>query len=282
MDTTNTKPNYKIFHFDKQRDKIVDERFHAENDEQAYAHLLSFRESHHEDGVEYFYQNILYTSIIDFPTMPEYDIEDHRFYTQWKKANQVLSKWDVFVEKVDDFLYCIADTFSNIKWKVRDFIYLMRHKEAYSNQWNLDWHLIDSIELNLPSLIKHSHAMCFLDEAVKELHKDDPNFDIYKYYAECQGNYSKEVESLAMKIQNEEYGKLLLYVKLYKYYANGGNIDYDDPEQVEFDKKWRHTLPIKPGTYDRFSDYKLLDKMTREQWENIWDWVKQHGQKLCD
>ena len=124
--------------------------------------------------------------------------------------------------------------------------------------------------------------MCFLDEAVKELHKDDPNFDIYKYYAECQGNYLKEVENLAMEIQKEEYGKLLLYVKLYKYYANGGNIDYDDPEQVEFDKKWRHTLPIKPGTYDRFSDYKLLDKMTREQWENIWNWVKQHGQKLCD
>lgn len=285
METTEQRPNYKIFHFDIAHHSVVDEKFYAENDEAAYQHLLKFKEAHVEDvgDVECFYKPIIYTSIFgDDYIIPEHDIEDYDFSKRWKKANKLTSRWNAFVEKVDDFLYSIADIFYNFKYKIRDFIYLMKNKEAYSNQWNLDWHLIDTIERNVPSLIKNSQALLFLDEAVKEMHKGIPDFDIDKYYHECQGHFPKEVEDLAVKIQNEEYEKLLHHVKLYKYYSEGGYIDYDDPEQVEFDKKWRHTLPIKPGTYDRLADPKKMSDMVNEQWGKIWDWVKLYGQRLND
>ena len=285
METTEQKPNYKIFHFDTARNTIVDEKFYAENDDAAYQHLLKFKEAHHAEvsaDVEHFYKPIIYVSVLGEDCIPEHDVEDYEFCKRWRKDNKRVSKWDNFVEKIDDFLYDVADVFYNIKYKVRDFIYLMKNKEAYSNQWNLDWHLIDTIERNVPSLIKNSHALLFLDEAIKELHKDDSNFDIDNYYRDCQGNFPKEVEDLAINIQNEEYEKLLHHVKLYKYYNDGGYVDYDDPEQVEFDKKWRHTLPIKPGTYDRLADPKKMSDMVNEQWGKIWDWVKQYGQRLSD
>ena len=259
MKTIEQRPNYAIFHFNSMHRSIVDETFYAENDDGAYTYLLEFKKDHHADGndsIEHFYKPITYVRIVNEDGISEHNIDDYDFCKRWQKDNKPTSKWDVFVEKIEDFLYEIVDTFYNIKHKIRDFIYLIKNKEAYSNQWNLDWHLVDTIDLNVPSLIKNSHTFFFLDEAIKELHKDDSNFDIDEYCKSCQGNFPKEVEDLAIKIQNKEYEKLLQHVKLYKYYCNYGYVDYDDPEQVEFDKKWRHTLPIKPGTYDKLADIK--------------------------
>ena len=65
--------------------------------------------------------------------------------------------------------------------------------------------------------------------------------DIYdiikKYHEEHYAGYPKDIEDLAIKIQKEEYENLLLYVKLYQYYANFGDVDFDDLEEVEFDKE---------------------------------------------
>ena len=212
---------------------------------------------------------------------PYYDVEEHRKIGKWIHEDDPLIKriW----ENVKDFFhYYFVDKLKDLDYWLRDIIYLLKNKEAYSNQWNLDWHILDSMKRNIPSLIKNSYALSFIDEAIIKIHGKDPGFDLKKYHEEHCFGYPKDVEDLAIKIQNEEYEKILLYVKLYQYYFNYGDIDFDDPKEVEFDKEWRHTLPIKKGTYDEISDYDEMNQLIKEYWNKIWDWMKVYGQKLND
>ena len=275
------KPNYKIWHFGKTKwDRVVDQRFYALDDTAAYEHYLKFVDSAPNlDGHKFYYSKIFYIDVLgkDGHTHEECDIDDHRSLSCSKSVLSYISN------AVQDFFTCwIPDTTHKVKCWVRDIVYLLKNKEEYSNQWNLDAHLLRSIELNVPSLIENSHGLMFLDDAILQLHRDDKDFDLAKYHKDhCMG-YPEDVEKLAMEIQNEEYRKLLQHVKLYKYYSEAGFIDYDNKDDVEFDKRWRHTLPLKPGTYDEILDYKRLESMAQEQWNSIWDWMKKHGQKLWD
>lgn len=277
-------PNYKIYYFDKNHyDKIVVENFSAKNDDEAYQHYLNVANSIANKDKEIYYGTIHYGCTVDSKgnQSPYYDIEDHRKYGEWIYENENFLKrtW----ENIKYFFhYWFVDRPKDFHYWFRDLRYLLKNKEAYSNQWNLDWHLLDSIKRNVPSLIQNSYALAFIDEAIMQVHGKDPKFDLKKYHEEHYAGYPKEIEDLAVKIQKEEYENLLLYVKLYQYYANFGDIDFDDPEEVEFDKKWRHTLPIKPGTYDEISDYDKMNQLVKEYWDKIWDWMKAYGQKLND
>ena len=284
--TEEKKPNYKIYYFkDIHRwEKEVIERFYADNDDVAYAHLEEVKQTKMAEGRELYYSTIHYIRTIDANgnKTPEVDIEDRRAIVgQWIHANDPWYK-KVFEEVKDFFEYWLVDRPKDLYYWLRDLRYLLKNKEAYSNQWNLDWHLIDSIERNVPNLIKNSYALAFIDEAILQVHGNEPGFDLRKFNEANCYRYPKEIEDLAVKIQQEEYSKLLLYVKLYKYYANHGDVDFDDPESVAFDKEWRYTLPIKKGTYDEISDYNALIALSQEYWDKTWDWIKRYGQKLND
>lgn len=276
----NKRPNYKIYYFGKNHyDKIVLEKFYAENDDAAYAHLNTLP----SNGKTLYYAPIHYVSTVDSKgnRSPEVDIDEHHALGKWIHEDEPFLKrmWE---EVKDFFVYWLVDRPKDFYYWLRDLKYLLKNKEAYSNQWNLDYHLLESIERNVPSLIKNSYALAFIDDAILQLHGNEPEFDLDKFHRDnCMG-YPKEVEELAVKIQNEEYNKLLLYVKLYKYYAAFGDIDFDNPDEVAFDKEWRHTLPIKPGTYDEISDIKKMTSLAQEYWNKTWEWVKKHGQKLND
>lgn len=284
-ESNKNKPNYKIWHFGRTKwDKIAVERFYAKNDEKAYEHLEEFKKNNLQiDGKEYYYSTICYVRCVDSKgnKSEEHDIEDHKSRALWynKDKSWLKKAWE---EVMSTFSYWFFDKPKDWYYRHRDKKYLLKNKEAYSNQWNLDSHLLDSIELNVPSLIKNSHSLAFLDEAIVQMHGHEPGFDLDKFYRDNYMGYPKELEELALKIQNEEYNKLLLNVKLYKYYSSFGSIDFDNKDDVEFDKVWRRTLPIKKGTYDEISDYKELIKLTKDSWNSIWDWMKAYGQKLND
>ncbi len=278
MDTVHKMPNYKIYYFGKSKyDKVVVERFYADDDAAALAHLNAVP----ANGKKLYYGTIHYVhrASADGKDGDPVDIEDIRHWCGnsgaplWKRA---------WVEIADFFSYWLVCKPKDVWYWARDLVYLLKNKEAYSNQWNLDLHLLESIERNVPSLIKNSHALAFIDDAILELHGSDPGFDLGKYHAEHCAGYPREVEELASKIQVEEYSKLLEYVKLYKYYAAAGCIDFDNPSEVAVDTEYRSTLPIKPGTYDELFDYSKVTALANEYWGKIWDWVKKHGQKLCD
>ena len=271
-------PNYRIFWVDDKRIKHVVLKFKALNDDEAYAKLKDF-DSSHDDHV-YYYGIIHYCKCINSSGDKMFirELNDHAISWDDSKKNVFLR----VVEKIGDFFaYWIYYKPIDLWYKLKDIIYLLKYNEARSNQWNLDYHLLDSIELNVPSLIKYSHCMMFLDEAILQLYGNDAGFDLKKYHESHCACYPKEVEDLAMKIQHDEYNKLLLYVKQYKYYSNYGIIDIDDPDAVEFDNEWRHTLPVKLGTYDEY-DYEKLEILYNTAWNNIWDWVKKYGHTLND
>ena len=279
------KPNYRIWHFGKDRwHKVTDERFYAENDDAAYEHLVEFEnKTPIIDGKKFYYSSIHYICCIDDngKQSPEFDLDDIVSRKAWHKNG--ISWWKRIWEEVTFFFsYYFVDKPKDLYYWTRNIVYLLKYKEEYSNQWNLDWHILDSIERNVPSLIDNSHALAFIDEAILKVHGNEPGFDLDQYHRDNYAGYPKEIEELAVKIQNEEYRNLLLYVKLYKYYANCGNIDFNNHEEDAFDNEWRHTLPIKKGTYDEIADYKKLTAMTKEQWNKIWDWMKAYGQKLND
>ena len=277
-------PNYKIYYFaDNKYDKTVVEKFFANDDDEAYKHLLEFSSKWTDSNKQLYYGTIHYVCSMNENgnKSPYYDIEEHREIGKWIHEDDPLIKrtW----ENIKDFFhYYFVDKPKDLYYWLRDIRYLLKNKEAYSNQWNLDWHILDSMKRNIPSLIKNSYALAFIDEAIIKIHSKDPGFDLKKYYEEHCSGYPKDVEDLAIKIQKEEYEKILLYVKLYQYYSNFGDIDFDDHEEIEFDKEWRHTLPIKKGTYDEISDYDEMNKLVKKYWDKIWDWMKAYGQKLND
>lgn len=279
------KPNYRIWHFGKDRwNRVTDEKFYAENDDAAYEHLVGFMNTIPVfDGRKFYYSHIHYVQCIDAngKQSPEFDLDDHASRIAWHKIS--IPWWKRALEEaIFFFSYYFVDKPKDLYYWIRNLVYLLKYKEAYSNQWNLDWHILSSIERNVPSLIENSHSLAFIDEAILKVHGNEPGFDLDQYHRDNCAGYPKEIEELAVKIQNEEYRNLLLYVKLYKYYANYGDIDFNNSEEVEFDNAWRHTLPIKKGTYDEIADYKKLTAMTKEQWNKIWNWMKAYGQKLND
>lgn len=286
METTNIiKPNYKIFHFGKSKyDRIVDEKFYAKDDNEAYSHLIDFKsKTLARDSITFYYGRItyVYSTNANGKISQAYDIEDHRSRMAWFSKD--LPWYSRAYDEVKSFLsYWLVDRPKDFYYWTRDLVYLLKNKEAYSNQWNLDYHILDSIERNVPSLIENSHSLAFIDEAITTIHGHDPNFSLAKYHEQHCCGYPKEIEDLAVKIQKEEYHNLLLYVRLYKYYSSFGDIDFNNPKDVAFDRTWRHTLPIKKGTYDEISDYDKLLAMSKEYWNKIWDWMKMYGDKLND
>ena len=60
------KPNYKIWHFGKDRwHRVTDERFYAENDDVAYKHLVEFEnKTPVGDGKKFYYSSIHYIRCI--------------------------------------------------------------------------------------------------------------------------------------------------------------------------------------------------------------------------
>ena len=279
------KPNYKIYYFkDNDRwEKTVIERFYARSDNEAYNHLLEVRNAQPPSSPELYYATIHYVSSIDKDghKSPEVDIDEHRALGQWIHEHDPWLK-KVWEEVKDFFSYWFIDRPKDFYYWLRDLVYLLKNKEAYSNQWNLDWHILDSIERNVPSLIKNSHSLAFIDDAIVQMHGNEPGFNLDKFHIDHCAGYSKDLEDLAIKIQKEEYAKLILYVKLYKYYSNFGDIDFDNSDDVALDAVYRPTLPIKKGTSNEIDDYKKILALSQEYWDKIWDWMKKHGQKLND
>ena len=74
------KPNYRIWHFGKDRwHKVTDERFYAENDDAAYEHLIEFeKKTPVGDGKKFYYSSIHYIRCIDDngKQSPEFDLDD--------------------------------------------------------------------------------------------------------------------------------------------------------------------------------------------------------------
>ena len=271
-------PNYQIFWVDEKQLKHTVLKFTSSNDEDALLKCDEYSIFHVDH--DYYYGRVHYVKCLNKDgTFTIRDISDRSdVFGENRSKNAFIRAVDAVC---DFFTYWLWQKPVDWWYSIKDTLYLLKHKESRSNQWNLDTHMIDTIILNVPSLIKNSHGLMFLDEAILRLNADDKAFDLKRYHAEHCSGYPEEVEDLAYRIQIEEYSKLLLNAKLYKYYADAGIIDTDSEDEVAFDREWRCTLPVKTGTYDEF-DYEKLNELCQNVWNSIWDWMKKYGHTLYD
>ena len=93
---------------------------------------------------------------------------------------------------------------------------------------------------------------------------------------------TKNLEKRAIELEHKLFDELIDDIRAYNYYMHWHDrIDPKDKEQVETDKKLRHTLPLIKGSYDRYDRTKhnaLIDK----HWNRIWETVRQYGREFND
>lgn len=202
--------------------------------------------------------------------------EDH---IAWIEADRKQTPW---YEKLWDSMswWCWqkwTSKLSDFKWWIADILYFIKYRQDRKASWSLDSYILDTIVHNVKVLMasKHGISQMFIDEARKELHKHDKEFDLAEYNKE-HFNITEEEEKKASEIQNSTYQQILDAICKYNYYSCHGVADNE-----ETDKKLRSTLPIIKGSYDMF-DYKKLLSMQMKQWNFIWDWVRKYGQTLWD
>lgn len=288
MKTNRQKPNYRIIRIEKQirkygflnlktyvrNKKITMVKFHAENDDDAYDFLVSYKKVANR-AYEYYYDRCQDFFILEKDGRRYYvdDYEDTFDY------NELNTPW--YMRIYDNIVFNMEYVFKYFPMRVyywfRDNIYLLKTKHQYGEHWDLDHHILKDLVWNIQKLNNSSHGMAFpyCEMAVKESHKNDKNFD-FKKWNEQNYNYTDEETKLAIKYQEESRNELLKNIKLYMFYREGGYSDYPDIEN-----KYRHTLPIKKGTYD-IMDYKKLQSLTRKYWNKICDWMRTYGETLYD
>lgn len=256
-----TENFYRIFFIDeKTKEDIILYKFWAKNDDEAFNVLNDYKKYNPEpSGVKYFYSSSGYYVNPD----------GVRFDT----LKAMIKTKETFLMKVVDFFkYKIFHAFGKIVDRIRDLVYFMENDHAIGEWWSLDTHMLDDLRYNLPLLIKH-HIGCptFMCEKARQQIESEEN----------SPNYNSDEMNLAMKMWEDELNGLLEHVLLYTYYSNYGIIGEKEKDLQEIDKKYKDTIPYKPGTNNAI-DYQKLSELERKHWNAIWDWIKENGEALWD
>lgn len=259
--------------------KVEVMRFHANDVKEAYDFLKDYKKTANKDYTYYFDEiNVFHIMNDDGSVMECEDIVRY-WDNEDKKHSFIVRMWKSLTYNI---WYWFIDKPNQVKCWVRDMVYLLKTKHRRNESWSLDTHMLDDMLWNIPILIKSKHGLAapFLDMAVKETHKDDSTFNLDEWN-KTYHDYTKEEEELADKYQKESYERVVEFIKLYYYYESHGVIDRSNEDEVAFDKKFRSTLPIIPGSYDMM-DYKRLSDLQKKTWNKIWEWVRTYGQTLWD
>ena len=278
------KEHYKIFYKDQSGNKITVFDFWAENKDKARDELEVYKMKKRlvdpDDAREYFYSGVG-GWISDLGNGMEEEFDDMESMMHRDMSTE--SVW----EKICDFFRSAKWWLRDMKYAFADFWFWYRHYDKRTNKshmrsesWNLDSTLLDMLEFNIPIIIEDKNGVPndFCVMARKKLHENDENFDIEKSLR-ANPNSNDEELKLAEEMWNEELGRCLLHIRLYRYYSDHGMVDASEKEYVEIDKQYKDTIPYVPGT-DKEIDYLKISGMIQREWNAIWDWWKKYGQ-MC-
>jgi hypothetical protein len=250
---------YRIYTIEDGKSKNLFKFWHI-NDSEALRVLNLFKESHPEYGDNCFYSTSGYYM----------DQDGSRHDTLFENDNK---KDGIFMKIFDFFRYTIPLSLSDFWFKIKDTFYFFRHGHSMTESWSIDSHLLEDLKFNLKKLSENMNGcptfMC--ERARSELKKPDKE----------EWNYDDEEMELAMNMWKNELDNLRENVLLYEYYSGYGIVDEKDEDMKLIDSKYRDTLPYKPGTNKGF-DYEKLSALSKERWENIWNWIKEYGESLWD
>lgn len=295
--TNKNKNNYKIFRVEKDTSsingykKITMKKFYAKNDVEAYEYLKEYRKLANKQFI--YYYGAIHTYKLQDTDGIVFECEyfsdaykqEHDYkmkhYKGFKLVKYVLG--NIWLDIQIWFEHYTVNVWHNITNWFSCMWYFHKHQQYKHASYGLDSYMLDTLMHNVRKLLENKHGVAYpyLDKARIELHKNEKDFDIIKYNKEHY-DYTDDETTLASKYQSESYEQLLQYIRLYRYYLDDYMlIDSNDKELVELDKKYRHTLPIKPGTYDEM-EYDKLSKLSDKYWNKIWEWMRMYGQTLWD
>ena len=164
----------------------------------------------------------------------------------------------------------------------RDLVYLIKNKQQYSASWSIDDKLLELLKFNLPILkrSKYTLSWAMLEKAYLEKHPDKTVADAKKHFSE--NGSTKNLKKRAIELEHKLFDELIDDIRAYNYYMYWHDcIDPKDKEQVETDKKLRHTLPLIKGSYDSY-DRTKLNALIDKHWNRIWETVRQYGREFND
>lgn len=275
------EPNYKIYSRDDCGNEKLICKFYAKNDIEANRYLVEnyINTCTGVKGTMYWGRWSPIRVMQDDGTVHTY--ESHREAVLGMKSKNVFKQIKDFI--LDNITYYLWDKPKSLWYWAADIVFLLKNKIEQKAAWSFDYYIINEIEKVLPMLMENKHGINqkYLDDAILQLHGHEAGFSLEKYNKEHMSCYSKEDEDLAYEIMKNAYDDIILHCKLFRYYSGFGNLDSDSIDAKEFESKWRHTLPIKDGSYDEF-DYEKLAKLEEKEWNTIWDMMKEHGRTMWD
>lgn len=273
------KENYRIVHVDYAAYKANElsykpqtiKYFIAANDEEAYNYLLDFKKSYAvEESNEYFWMHANTTIG-----------SDGKYYDDILGGLDEYKSKRSFWQKFSTWWYVnVSSRVSDFWYKVKDILYWLKTKHNRVEQWEIFSSMMEVLEYNLPKLIEHHTGVPsrYCVEARKQLHANEPDFDLEKSLNEDPNGDEKELE-LATKLYVADLEKLLLNIRLLNYYSEYGIIDEKNPVEVELKKKY--SIPYIPGGWQMI-DYKALAKLEDECNAAVFDQLKDMGRCLWD
>ena len=277
--------NYRIFRVDEEASKsryrpkkITMKRIYAEDADDAFAQLKEYR-SIANKAYTYYVERWAPIVVIRNGVRHEYDDYAESMQAESKARPFYKRAWDA----IDMFFWHVfVNPISNFRYWVRDIVYLLRHKDTYQSSWNIDDRLLDILALNIPILKKYKHTLSWkmLDKALLEKHKDEPDFDLQKFYETHYSGYGDDVEKQSVKYEHEMFDNLIADIQAYRYFMNEEYLD-SDKRGTEIDKKLRPMLPLIKGSYDDY-DYVKMNKMAEKIWNRIWETVRIYGREFND
>ena len=277
--------NYRIFRVDEEASKsrhrpkkITMKRIYAEDADDAFAQLKDYR-SVANKAYTYYVERWAPIVVIRNGVRHEYDDYAESMQAESKARPFYKRAWDA----IDLFFWRVfVNPISNFRYWVRDIVYLLRHKDTYQSSWNIDDRLLDILALNIPILKKYKHTLSWkmLDKALLEKHKDEPDFDLQKFYETHYSGYGDDVEKQSVKYEHEMFDSLIADIQAYRYFMNEEYLD-SDKRGTEIDKKLRPMLPLIKGSYDDY-DYVKMNKMAEKIWNRIWETVRIYGREFND
>jgi hypothetical protein len=69
------------------------------------------------------------------------------------------------------------------------------------------------------------------------------------------------------------------FIGKYEYLNAYGHLSDNEKTLYRIDDSFNNIIPYYPGTEDDI-DYKKLQNLIDNEWNNIWDWIKEYGRML--
>ena len=265
---------FRIFHVTgpaRRPRKVTVYKFWAKDRAEAYAVLKDYRRAHR--GREFYYgrsgtvigpEGQRYDDLMEMLDLPKtlkrdaksraraakFAAERKRLFGGVKDCLKSLKIKDKHLRTVvDDIGYFVANY---------DLVSFSSHQRSESS--DILGAILDTLTFNLPLMIANGPAVPYACCERARLRM--------KERKKANGDISPAAMKLAGALWRKELERLLLYVRLYRFYDGYGHADERDPSEAEIARKYGKTVPYHRGTYDDI-DYARLQKLRNRYWR-LW------------